>query len=129
LHFEVVVMAQELPFNGVPVVEAELLAQEMESARDVHVVDVRDTTECLCVGWIAGARRFPLRQLRGRLAEIDAFKRDRVVVVSTRGVTAHGAAAALVLAGFSDVAVLRGGMTRWLSLGLPVVHASRPPLP
>ncbi len=121
---------EQLPYEGVSVIEPELLLQEIESGRLVEIVDVRAQDECERVGWIAGARRFPLRQLRGRMAELEPIKHEPVVIVSTRGVSAHGAAAALAVAGFSEVAILRGGMARWLALGLPVRRSSsRPPAP
>lgn len=121
-------MDAQLATDVIPVMEPELLFQEIESGRFVNIVDVRQRDEAARVGWIAGARRIPIHQLRGRISEIDSMKCEPVVVVSTRGIGAHTAASALGRSGFCDVSVLAGGMQRWLSLGLPVVHASLPPV-
>jgi rhodanese-related sulfurtransferase len=110
-------------FNGIPTVDPELLLQELQSGRSVTILDVRDDESFRRLGWIAGARHIPLRQLVGRRSELMGLEGAQIVVVSARGLSAHGAAVALKLAGFGDVVSLVGGMARWLSLGFPVEHA------
>ena len=116
-------------FNGIRSIDPELLFQELQSGRKIAIVDVRDRDDVLRSGWIAGARCIPLRQLVRRRGELAGLMAERLVVVSERGVSAHGAAVALKLAGFSEVGSLSGGMTRWLELGFPVERAQAVRLP
>jgi rhodanese-related sulfurtransferase len=122
---------QVLPsaFNGIPTIDPELLLQELRSGRSMTILDVRDAESFQHLGWIAGARHIPMRELLGRRAELRGLEGERILVVSARGTSAHDAAVALNLAGFGDVASLAGGMARWLSLGFPVVHAQKMPPP
>lgn len=107
--------------------EPELLVQELASGRRVHVIDVRAREDCNQDGYIHGCRRFPLSHLRGRFAELECLRHEPIVVVSGTGATARAAAVALGAAGFPEVSVLRGGIARWLELGLPVDFGSAPP--
>jgi rhodanese-related sulfurtransferase len=111
-------------FNGSPAIEAELLAQEMRSGRNVVIVDVR-TKDAFCERHIDGSRSIPLHQLIGRACEIATDKSAMIVFVSGSGVRAKFAAASLRLAGYPEVATLAGGLKRWCELGLPTVCTAR----
>jgi rhodanese-related sulfurtransferase len=107
-------------FNGSPTIDAELLAQEMRSGRNVIVVDIRNKDE-FCEQHIDGARSIPIHQLVARACEITSDRSTLVVIVSRSGIRAKIAAASLRLAGYAEIATLSGGMKRWCELDLPTV--------
>jgi rhodanese-related sulfurtransferase len=96
------------------------LLQQIRSGVPVLVIDVRDRSELIEGGAIAGARCFPFEQLGTRLGELSARHDTSVIVVSQDEQRSSAAAATLALAGFAEVAALEGGMKRWLALGFPV---------
>lgn len=110
-------------FDGSPMMDPELLAQEMRSGRKLVIVDVR-TKDAFCAQHIEGARSIPIHQLVARASEIATDRSTAVVVVSGSGVRAKIAAASLRLAGFAEVATLAGGMKLWSELGLPAVSTT-----
>ncbi len=102
----------------------ELLRQDIQSGREVTILDVRSADEFRsAVGHIPNARSMPLTQLRGRRSELAGLEHRFVVVVSTRGNRAYIATLVLGLVGFDEIAFLEGGMQRWLDLGYPVEHS------
>lgn len=111
--------SHEGTFNGSPFIEPELLLQELQSGRNVVVVDVRNHDEYRN-GHIHGARSIPIHQLVARASEITTDRAIAVVVVSGGGMRAKIAAASLRLAGYAEVATLQGGMRRWQQLRMPV---------
>lgn len=110
-------------FNGSPMIDAELLAQELRSGRKIIVIDIRNKDEFIR-GHIDDARSIPIHQLIARACEITTDRSRMIVIVSEWGTRAKIAAAALRLAGYPEVATLAGGMKRWLELALPVVTPS-----
>jgi len=109
-------------FDGnVRTIQPELLLQQLRSKRPVTILDVRAETAYRGPrGRIAGARWVPLKELPARCDVLDTHRFDPIVVVSGRGVRARLAALELMLAGFTEVSALSGGMERWSELQLPV---------
>lgn len=90
------------------------LAQHPEAL----LLDVRDSDEWNDdLGHIEGARLIPLRELPGRLAEIQSYKHKPVVAVCRVGGRSQGAAELLSRSGFTDIANLEGGMSAWRAAG------------
>ena len=87
---------------------------------DAVVLDIRSADD-FKKGHITGARNVPLAQLKDQLASLEKDKTKPVIVVCQAGMSAQGAAKQLLAGGFSQVAVLRGGMGKWLEASLPVV--------
>ena len=88
---------------------AELSAQ-LQSGRTPVLLDVREEWE-----WntcrIPGAVLIPLRELPGRIEELD--KTAETVVICHHGVRSHHAAHYLKSLGFEDVINLAGGVAAW----------------
>ena len=61
-----------------------------------------------------------LHELPSRCDLLDSHRSDPIVVVSSGGVRARLAALELMLAGFTEVSALSGGMDRWSELRLPI---------
>jgi len=90
----------------------------MAQRESVHILDVRDAAELDGeLGHLTGAQHIPLGELRLRLAELPTDK--PIVVVCQSGKRSGLASLILTQAGWSEVANLAGGMTRWRELGLP----------
>ena len=83
----------------------------------VQVVDVREPNEW-AEGQIPGAIHIPLNEVAARSRELDPAR--PVVTVCRSGRRSLDAAAALLDAGFTDVASLAGGMIAWREAGQPV---------
>lgn len=116
--------------NGsVRVIAPELLLQLMRSGVPPTIIDVRERPQLQGCGSIEGARSYPLRQLKERVAELDCQRHTPVVVVSQTGSRARSAAVIFTLAGFTDVTALDGGLARWMELGYEVMRPSAMSLP
>lgn len=108
----------EVSATGVPEVAPEWVAAHRG---DVRVVDVREPDEYRGdLGHIEGAELVPLAQLPGPLA--DSRRDEPVVVVCRSGGRSAKATATLRALGFSRIASMRGGMTRWNERRYPVIR-------
>jgi len=87
---------------------------------DAVLLDIRSADD-FKKGHITSARNIPLAQLSKELSKLENDKNKPIIVVCQAGMSAQGAAKQLISAGFGQVAVLRGGMSKWLEASLPVV--------
>jgi rhodanese-related sulfurtransferase len=93
-------------------------AERMREAGDL-ILDVREPAEW-AAGHIPGATLISLGDLTARLGELP---RDRTIVVVCRsGNRSAQGRDTLLAAGFSAVTSMAGGMTDWVSAGLPVTR-------
>jgi molybdopterin/thiamine biosynthesis adenylyltransferase/rhodanese-related sulfurtransferase/molybdopterin converting factor small subunit len=96
---------------GIPEVTAEELKAQMDSGRDVFILDVREPNEYqICR--IAGSTLIPLGEVAARSAELDR-NRDMVVHCKMGGRSAK-AVALLQERGFTRVRNLKGGILDWI---------------
>jgi rhodanese-related sulfurtransferase len=99
-------------------IEAEALSAQLAAGPAPLVIDVRGADEFTGpLGHIKGAVNVPLPDLGARVAELARQERPLVLVCKTDR-RSSAAAEQLRAAGAGDVAVLRGGMERWRTLGL-----------
>ncbi len=104
--------------SGVPVVLGDWLA---DHAQNVRIVDVREHIEfCGPLGHLAGAELVPLSKLAE--ASSDWSREQPLVTVCAYGTRSGKAALSLYERGFSHVASLHGGMTKWSEEGRPAVE-------
>lgn len=102
----------------VPQITCEELMTSPESAL---LLDVRQPDEFTGpLGHLKGARLIPLGELASRLAELNAFKDQPIVVNCKAGARSNKGTELLMEAGFAKVRSLSGGMGRWNELGYPV---------
>ena len=97
-----------------------LQATQLINQGKTLILDVRESAEFVA-GHVRDAKNIPLKELAGRISEIDKFKAKTVVVICPSGVQSSKATAKLKSAGFSDVHSLDGGLAAWQSQGLPTV--------
>lgn len=109
----------------VPFVEAGEVVQWLQKDEIGVVIDVRSHGEYIGEGGhIAGAINLPYGYIADRLKELSselAALKDQPVLIAAGGdnLAAHSARL-LRKAGFSNIAILKGGMKRWNSMALPV---------
>ncbi len=93
-----------------PEISVNELASRLAADPSIQIVDVREPWEWE-IGHLEGARHIPLRDLLGRVGELDP---DRPVVTCCHhGMRSLRARAMLLDAGFSNVLSLRGGIDAW----------------
>jgi rhodanese-related sulfurtransferase len=73
-------------------------------------------------GHIVNSRNIALSRTLNPDAEVQKLKESKVLVVCKNGQTATQAAASLKKMGLAEVAILKGGMTQWLSDQYPVTR-------
>ena len=103
----------------------QMTAAEVDAARSAAnsplLLDVREPEEWTGeLGHIPGAVLVPLKDLPGRVAEIERAKHGHVIAICRAGVRSTTAAAILTGLGFEPVSNLKGGMVDWNDQGLPV---------
>jgi MoaD family protein len=97
--------------SGIPEVTPEELKAQIDSGKDVFILDVREPNEYqICR--IAGSTLIPLGEVAARSAELD---RDRDMVVHCKmGGRSAKAVALLQERGFTRVRNLKGGILSWI---------------
>ena len=87
---------------------------------DAIVLDTRAVKE-FKAGHILGARQIKPEDLRAKnFSKLENCKDKPIIVVCAMGNQARGTANAMLKAGFTNVNVLKGGMSAWQSASLPV---------
>ncbi len=98
-----------------------LQATQLINKGKTLILDVRNADE-FAAGHIRDAKNIPLKELKGRVAELEKFKARPVVVVCTKGLQSLKAATLLNKEGFAEVSSLLDGMDAWQAQGLPVTR-------
>jgi rhodanese-related sulfurtransferase len=123
IFFRTVGMARAENRNADGWMEARALAQALAGQESPVVVDVREPDEFTGpLGHIKGAINAPLRGLTASPNQLASYKDKRIAVICRTDRRASVAAFSLRSAGYKNVIVVRGGMTRWNADGLPVVR-------
>jgi uncharacterized membrane protein YdjX (TVP38/TMEM64 family)/rhodanese-related sulfurtransferase len=106
-----------------PMLEVEALQQQLQAQEAPLLLDVRSDEEFHGeLGHIAGALNIPLPELEQRLAELGDNPEIPVAIVCRTDVRSHKAALLLARHGFSQLHVVRKGMTAWTEKSFPVEH-------
>ncbi|GMQ96662.1 MAG: hypothetical protein BMS9Abin15_0337 [Gammaproteobacteria bacterium] len=104
-----------------PMLEIDELKARLGQGEDLCVLDIRSSDEYTGeLGRIAGSLNIPLDQLGERLAALDNWLEKPIAIICRTERRSAKAAQMLSEKGFADVHVVRGGMTAWNGLGLPV---------
>ena len=83
------------------------------------IIDIRDQKQSQA-GHILTAIHVPFSNLEQRVSKLEKFKGQPVIIVDESGKESDKAAAILKKEGFSQVNILKGGMSSWVGEGLPV---------
>ncbi len=88
------------------------VAASMASEHPPFLLDVRQPEEH-AIAALPDSKLIPLREIPGRLHEIEACKERTLIVYCHHGVRSLHAAAFLRASGFQDVRNLDGGIEAW----------------
>jgi rhodanese-related sulfurtransferase len=106
-----------------PMMETEEFRRRRETEKNLLVLDVRTAEDFVGEqGHIDGAVNIPVEDLKQRLEEIGDYIEHPVAIVCRTDKRSAKAALLLTEAGYADVHVVHGGMTKWLEAGLPVIR-------
>ena len=106
-----------------PMIDTEEFRKRRDTEKDLLVLDVRTAGDFVGEqGHIDGALNIPVEELQQRMDELGDYLEQPVAIVCRTDKRSAKAALLLTEEGFSDVHVVRGGMTNWLEAGLPVVR-------
>lgn len=104
-----------------PMLEVEALQLQLQSDSPPLLLDVRDSGEYVGEqSHIDTALNIPLGELEQRLAELGDDPQRPIAIVCRTDVRSRKAAALLAGRGFTQLLVVRGGMTAWNQRNFPV---------
>ncbi len=122
-----IVMMRFMPrlMAGVPFVEPKAVNDLMTGGKELVIIDIRTKDEFTGpLGHIPGSVNLEGLELDKKLAAVDRelnkLKGEPVFVVCRTQNRSPRAARVLTKAGFSNVAIIKGGMTSWNKQDLPV---------
>ncbi|TCK17726.1 putative membrane protein YdjX (TVP38/TMEM64 family) [Thiogranum longum] len=105
-----------------PMIDTETFKQMRDTRKDLLVLDVRTAGDFVGEqGHIEGAVNIPVEELEQRMDELGDYLERPVAIVCRTDKRSAKAELLLAEEGFADVHVVRGGMTKWIDAGLPVV--------
>jgi len=104
-----------------PMINVDELKQKLESNQDFLLLDVRSAQDYVGEqGHITGSVIIPLEELANRINEISGYIEKTVVTICRTDKRSAKAAQILTKQGFSDVHVVKQGMTDWIKKGYSV---------
>ena len=114
-----IILLQPLLFKGNAKHVGATQATQMNNQK-AQIVDVRTTDE-FTKGHIRQSKSLPVQSLAQLLPTAKLKKDKPVLIVCASGMRARRAAAVLTKEGFTDIAILDGGLKTWLDAQLPLV--------
>ncbi len=114
-----IILLQPLLFKGNAKHVGVTQATQMINQK-AQIVDVRTTDE-FTKGHIRQSKSLPVQSLAQLLPTAKLKKDKPVLIVCASGMRARRAAAVLTKEGFTDIAILDGGLKTWLDAQLPLV--------
>lgn len=106
-----------------PMMDVEVLKQKLDAAEDILLLDVRTAEDFSGEqGHVDGSVLIPVEELEQRLSEIENYQEKTVMTICRTDRRSAKAAQILGKNGFSDVHVIKQGMTDWNEKGYSVVN-------
>lgn len=104
-----------------PMMSVEEVKQKLDADEDVLLLDVRSANDFIGEqGHVKGAKLIPLEELKNSISEIENFQEKTIMIICRTDRRSAKAAQILTKSGFSDVHVVKQGMTDWNEKGYPV---------
>ena len=104
-----------------PMISVDDLKSMMDRGDNIKVIDVRTADDYNGEkGYIAQSVNLPLEEIEQRISELDDNLEKTILLVCTTDRRSEKAAKILTRNGFSDVHVVKGGMTHWSIHGYDV---------
>ena len=106
-----------------PMMNTDDFKRRLDTDKDLLVLDVRTAADFVGEqGHIETAVNIPVEDLQQRMDEIGNYLEQPVAIICRTDKKSAKAALLLTEEGFADVHIVRGGMTKWIEAGLPVVR-------
>ncbi len=106
-----------------PTLDIRDFKQRLDAGNDLLVLDVRTAKDFIGEqGHIENAVNIPVEDLQTRIGELSDYLEQPVAIVCRTDKRSAKASLLLTEQGFADVHVVRGGMTKWIEAGWPVVR-------
>ncbi|MBT3305494.1 MAG: rhodanese-like domain-containing protein [Alphaproteobacteria bacterium] len=111
----------------VPFVQPAEVMKAMGENRIEVIIDVRAHGDYIGdSGHIEGAINLPYGYMSERLTKVEQdlgpYKHEPILIAAGGDTLAAHSARLLRKIGFSNIAILKGGMKRWSNMGMPVEH-------
>jgi len=104
-----------------PMMSVEEMKEKLDAGDDVLLLDVRTANEFVGEqGHVNGAVLMPLEELKDNIKSIERFQEKTVMTICRTDRRSAKAARILANNGFSDVHVIKLGMTDWNDKGYPL---------
>lgn len=104
-----------------PMLSVSEMKSRLDAGDEIHIVDVRTAEDFTgSQGHIAEAVNLPLEEIADRLSELDGNMSKTIMLVCTTDRRSIKASQILTRHGFTDVHVVKGGMTDWNASSYPV---------
>ena len=94
-------------------------ATQLINHHDALILDVREDQE-YAGGHVPSSKHIPLRQLSGRIQELEKFRDKPIIAVCRSGARSGHGCSVLRKNGFEQVYNLNGGMSAWQQANMPV---------
>jgi len=108
-------------FRAKPMISVEEVKQKLDAGDDVLLLDVRSANDYVGEqGHVNGSFLMPLEELANNLEIIEKFQEKTVMIICRTDKRSAKAAAVLIKNGFSDVHVVKQGMTDWNNKNYPL---------
>ena len=104
-----------------PMMSVEEVKQKLDAGEDVLLLDVRSANDYIGEqGHVNGSLLMPLEELASNIESIEKFQEKTVMTICRTDKRSGKAAQVLAKHGFTDVHVVKQGMTDWNAKGYPV---------
>jgi len=105
----------------IPMIDVEILKTRLDKRQNIYVLDVRTAREFVDEqGHIPQAHNIPIENLSHQLGELSELREHPIAIVCRTDQRSLKALRLLMQKGFSDVHVVKGGMTDWNMKGFVV---------
>ncbi len=96
-----------------------LTATQLINQKHALILDCRKQQD-FDLGHIPQSKRLDLDQLEQQIKEMKRFSSRPVIIIPMAGSVASKVINALKNSGFTDILILKGGITAWIEASLPV---------
>lgn len=103
-------------------IQTKELLEKIKKGEKTFLLDVREPSELLQTGFIAGSVNIPVRDVAKKINELPSDMNYPIAVVCESGIRSAHAAIYLRAYGYNDVKNLEFGIREWRTHGYPLAY-------